>query len=103
LNVRLTYTPSEYFDSEYSVGMFSIISLGAIPVWGTRHYEVKALVKNKRGLEKEYTVKDSVTAAIWLPLIVFTPFTYDGGENVRRNMYRNIINQMYEDGFMGES
>jgi len=77
-------------------------TFGIIPLVGTDNYTVVAQVNNKKGLKKFYTLENSVTFGLWLPLIVFTPFTYYTDENVRRNMYRNIIQQMYEDGFMGE-
>ena len=103
LDVRLSYIPSPNFNEEFPITMISFLSAGHIPVWGTDDYKVIARVKNKIGLKKEYELNDSVTLIIWNPLILFTPFTYDKSEKVRRNMYRNIIQQMYEDGFMGES
>ena len=83
------------------MGYFSGMTAGMIPEWGTDDYILEVRVKNKIGLEKEYKLEDSVTIVIWLPLFVFTPFTWNTEENVRRNMYRNIIQQMYEDGSMG--
>jgi len=85
------------------LGFMSMVTLGTVPYWETIHYEIRARVKNKQGLEKEYKLENSVTFGLWLPLWCFYRFTYDeGGPNVRRNIYRNIIQQMYEDGFIGE-
>ena len=88
-----------------SYGVTTTLGLvgGVLPAWATDHYKVRAQVKNKKGLEREYVLNDSATAVSWFPFVVFLPFTYDGGENVRRNIYRNIIQQMYEDGFIEES
>jgi len=102
LNVRLTYIPNLNLGGDSILPMISFLSLFRIPVWGTDHYILEVRVKNKIGLEKEYKLENSVTFALWLPLIVFTPFTWNTDENVRKNMYRNFIHQMYEDGFMGE-
>ena len=82
---------------------FSGQTIFFIPLWGTDHYQVTAQVKNKKGLRKEYVVNDSATGIFWLPLVVFLPFTYDREEYVRTNMSRNIIQKMYEDGFIEEN
>ncbi len=66
----------------------------------TNHYEVIVRVKNKKGLEKVYVLNDRA----FFPLACLYGSSYiDESEGVRPNMYRNIIQQMYEDGFMGES
>jgi len=100
LYVTLSVKPSPNADTALSI---STLTFGMIPVWESQYYKVTARVKNKKGLENEYTVNDSTFIVAWLPLVVFLPFTYDTDENVRRNMYRNIIQQMYEDGFIGET
>jgi hypothetical protein len=73
------------------------------PGWETEYYKVRAEVKNKKGLEKEYVVNDSTTTVVWVPMMVVFPLTLNTKENVQRNMYRNIISQMYEDRIIGES
>jgi hypothetical protein len=79
------------------------LTLNIIPIWKNDHYEVTALVKNKKGLEKEYVVSDTITFVLWLPLWLVSPFTLGTEEDVLANMYRNIIQQMYEDGFIEEN
>jgi len=101
MNVTLTVTPNPNFPFEDMV-YFSAMTIGMIPFWSTEQYEIKARVNNKTGLEKEYVVNDSITVVMWWPMLLLYPFTYDAEEDVLSNMLRNIIQQMYEDGFMGE-
>ena len=100
LNVKLTGTPGEDIEP---MTYFSMMTLGLIPLWSTDTIEIKARVNNKAGLEKEYVVNDSITYVMWLPMLLLLPFTYDTEKDVPSNMFRNIIQQMYEDGFIGES
>lgn len=101
LHVMLTVTPNPKFDIE-SMGYLSGMTIGMIPLWSTEKYEIKAQVNNKTGLEKEYVVNDSITYVAWWPMLLLFPFTYNKEEDVPLNMFRNIIQQMYEDGYMGE-
>ena len=82
----------------------SALTLTYIPYWSTTNYEVIAWVKNKKGLEKKYTVNDSTTTVVWLPF-VFVPSSQNRAIefDLHSNMYRNIIQQMYEDGFIEEN
>jgi len=94
--------PSLKAPSRHHLPQWSGTTIGLLPVWATDNYQVKVEVKSKRGLEKEYVVNDTITEVWWLPLVVFYPFqNFDLDEDVQSNMYRNIISQMYEDGFIG--
>jgi len=81
-------------------------TLWLLPAAVPTNYIVIARVDNKKGLEKQYEIKDTATMLMWIPLLKLVPlnfFTLYTKGNVRENMYRNMIVQMYEDGFIGES
>ena len=100
LNVKLRVFPNPNFPVE-DMGIFSGMTLGMIPLWSTVKYEITAQVNNKKGLEKEYVVNDTTTYVSWWPLLLLLPFqNSDIEKDVRSNIFKNIILQMYEDGFI---
>ncbi len=77
------------------------LSFYTIPSWATDHFEVKAKVASSKGSQKEYVLNDSTTLVQWLPMLFVFPFkNLSVIPEVRKNMYRNIIMQMREDGFL---
>ncbi len=84
------------------VNITMVLSLATIPSWLTHNLKLTAKVASKETKEKEYVLDDSITTVVWLPLIVVTPFTiyHDVSIDVRKNMYRNLILKMQQDGFL---
>jgi len=79
------------------------LSLYTIPSWATDHFEVKAKVSAKQGMVKEYELNDSVKLVQWLPMIfVFPAKNFSVVPEVRKNMYRNLLVKMQEDGFFAD-
>lgn len=77
------------------------LSLYIIPSWATDNFEVTAIAKNRQGHSKEYVLSDSTTLVQWLPMIfVFPAKSFSVIPEVRKNIYRNIIMQMKNDGFI---
>jgi hypothetical protein len=77
------------------------LSLYTIPSWGTDNFDVNAIAKSKNGLSKEYALSDSTTLVQWLPMMfVFPVKNFSVIPEVRKNMYRNILLQMKNDGFI---
>lgn len=77
------------------------LSLYTIPSWATDTFEVTATAKNKQGLSKQYVLTDSTTLVQWLPMVFVFPFkNFAVVPEVRKNMYRNILAKMKDDGFL---
>lgn len=75
------------------------LSFGAIPSWGTYHFDLVAKVKRQDGLEKEYVLTDSITQVIWLPMILALENGTSVVSGVRKNMYKKVLADMKKDGF----
>lgn len=78
------------------------LSLCTIPIWVTDNYKVTVKVTTSEGKQAEYVLDDAMTTVIWLPMIVATPFKspIKVSTDVRKNMYRNLILKMQEDGLL---
>ncbi len=77
------------------------LSFYTIPSWVTDNFEVTAIAKNKQSFSKEYALTDSTTLVQWLPMLfVFPVKNFSVIPEVRKNMYRNILSQMKNDGFI---
>lgn len=77
------------------------LSFYTIPSWATDNIDVTATAKDKRGNSKEYILSDSTIIVQWLPMLfVFPANNFSVIPEVRKNMYRNILLQMKNDGFM---
>lgn len=101
LNVTLTNTGNP---AAIIPALITGFSLYTIPSWATDRFEVKGQAKNKNGLEREYVLNDTTTIVQWLPMLFAFPFNnFSVVKDVRANMYRSVIQQMYEDGFMQET
>ncbi|MBU2707229.1 hypothetical protein KCM76_14635 [Zooshikella marina] len=80
------------------------LSLYTIPSWATSNYEVNAIIQNKEGRQKKYLLKDSVTLVQWLPMIfAFPSHDFSVVPKVRKNMYRYLLKQIKDDGFLDEA
>lgn len=75
-------------------------SLYTIPSWGTDHWRLTATVINSGGDPQSYTFEDSSTLVQWLPMIFATPFQFPGQviPEVRRNIYKNLVKAMKDNG-----
>ena len=79
------------------------LSLYTIPSWATDQYEVQvtATTKNHR---RKYVLSDSTKLVQWLPMIFAFPVNnFSTIPEVRRNMYRNILSQIQNDGLLAPS
>ncbi|WP_020589151.1 hypothetical protein [Desulfobacter curvatus] len=77
------------------------LSLYTIPSFATDNFEVRAVAKNRQGHSKEYVLSDTSTLVQWLPMLfVFPVKNFSVLPEVRKNMYRNVLKQMKDDGFI---
>ncbi len=78
------------------------LSLYTIPSWATDTYTITAKVKAIDGKIHTYNLKDSMTTVQWLPMIVVAPFKnmVSVSKEVRRNIWKNLILKMQEDGVL---
>ena len=85
--------------------MITGFSLYTIPSWVTDTFNIVCTIKAADGKEYEYTLEDSITSAQWLPMIFAFPFNMPNkvGVEVRKNIYRNLIMRMQEDGLLPKS
>jgi hypothetical protein len=82
-------------------GVISGLTLFTIPTWYSQYFEVTAIVKNRQSNSKKYILSDSATLVMWIPMIfVFPVHNFSVSTEVRNNMYRNILLQMKNDGFI---
>lgn len=81
--------------------MISAATLYLVPSWHVAKIFVIADVKSKNKTN-HYEVVDSITTAVWLPLVFASPFSgnFDSVEReVLENAYRSIIFKMKNDNF----
>ncbi len=77
------------------------LSLYTIPSWATVNLEATCRVTTADGRAREYKVSDSATLVQWLPMMVVFPFKpISEIEDLRKNMYRNLIVKMQQDGIL---
>jgi hypothetical protein len=78
------------------------LSLYTIPSWATDTYTITAKVRAIDGKMYTYELEDSMTTVQWLPMIVVAPFKnmVSVSKEVRRNIWRNLILKMQEDGVL---
>lgn len=83
-------------------GFIGGLSLTTIPCWATDNFKVTVKVVSLEGKKTEYVLDDAMTTVIWLPMIVATPFMYPEtvSADVRKNLYRNVILKMQQDGVL---
>lgn len=74
-------------------------SLGVIPYWDNRRFNVVVTVTNMAGRKKTYKLSDGVLEVRWLPLIIVGPFF--GPETsfnaVQKNLTNNLVYSMQND------
>ena len=75
-------------------------SLYTIPSWATDKFGVVCIVKTTDGKQRKYELEDSSTLVQWLPMILAFPFNMPNNVpvEVRKNIYKNLILKMQEDG-----
>lgn len=75
-------------------------SLYTIPSWATDNFNLVVKAERKDGMIKEYTLADSTTLVQWLPMIFVMPAkNFSLVPEVRKNMYRKVLDDMKNDGF----
>ena len=79
-------------------------SLYTIPSWAKDTFEVVCNVQAADGREYEYTLEDSSIIVQWLPMILAFPFNMPlrVPVDVRKNIYRNLIKKMKDDGIFSK-
>jgi hypothetical protein len=76
-------------------------SLGLIPYWENRRYNVEVTATNVAGKKKSYTLSDGVVEVRWLPLIITGPF-FDPDMSwkiTQKNLTNNLVYNMQKDHF----
>lgn len=83
-------------------GFITGFSLFTIPGFAVDNYKLTATVRGKSGKSRQYVLEDGVTTVFWLPLIVATPFSFPNQviPKVHENMYRNLLQNMENDGLL---
>ena len=84
--------------------MASVVTAYIIPSWHTAKIFVTVDVKDGKNT-RHYEAIDSMTTAIWLPLIVATPFAYDFDKTqkeILENSYRSLLVQIKNDSFFSK-
>ena len=78
------------------------LSLWTIPSWFTDRWYLTTKVRTADQKEYSYSLEDADIMIQWLPMIVFTPFKFPAvvSQDVRNNLYRNLIVQMRKDGIL---
>jgi hypothetical protein len=82
----------------------SVATVYIIPSWHTAKIFVTIDVKDVKNT-RHYEAIDSMTTAIWLPLIVATPFAYDFDKTqkeILENSYRSLLVQIKNDSFFSK-
>lgn len=81
------------------------LSFYTIPSWATDKFEVTAKATTSDGKEHTYNLTDSSTFVQWLPMIFAFPFNNPAKVpvEVRKNIYKNLILKMLEDGVLPKS
>lgn len=76
-------------------------SLGLIPYWENRRYNVEATVSSVDGKSKTYKLTDGVFELRWLPLIITGPFFSPeySWKVTEKNLTNNLMYQIQKDRF----
>ncbi len=77
-------------------------SLYIIPSWETNYYIIKAKVRANNEV-CAYKLDDAMVTVRWLPLLVSLPLKHGScvAREIRKNMWKNLICAMKEDGLLG--
>jgi len=79
------------------MSLFSALTFSIIPSWATEKWTITAKVITKGRKEHIYQLEDSMTRVMWVPMLFF-PVNSNGEIEVRKNMWRNLILKMWQDG-----
>jgi hypothetical protein len=95
-----------YWDKNAALvgGIVAGLSLTIIPGWVTDNFTLTVKVTSSQGKHAEYVLDDAMTMVIWLPMIVINPHFKrpweTKGHDLLKNMYKNLILRMQQDGFL---
>jgi hypothetical protein len=83
-------------------GFITGFSFFTIPGFANDNYKLTATARTSSGKSRQYVLEDGVTTVFWLPMIVATPFAFPTQviPKVQGNMYRNLIQNMENDGVL---
>lgn len=83
-------------------GFITGFSFFTIPGFAVDNYKLTATARGASGKSRQYVLDDGVTTVFWLPLIVATPFAFPTQviPEVQGNMYRNLLQNMENDGIL---
>ncbi len=77
------------------------LSLYTIPSWAKIDLEAICKVTTANGTTREYKLRDTATLVQWLPMMVVFPFKpFSEVESLRKNLYKNLIVKMQQDGLL---
>lgn len=100
--LNLTVELVDSGDPAALVGAFITgFSLYTIPSWATNTFELTCKVTTADGKTRDYVLRDSAVLVQWLPMMFVFPFKpFSGIEDMRKNLYKNLIVKMREDGLL---
>jgi hypothetical protein len=83
-------------------GFITGFSFFTIPGFANDNYKLTATARTSSGKSRQYVLEDGVTTVFWLPMIIATPFAFPTQviPKVQGNMYRNLIQNMENDGIL---
>lgn len=83
-------------------GFLGGMTFFTIPTWSTINYKAQVKIENEETGNHEYYLEDGVRHVLWLPTIFVAPFKTLGTvlENVKKNMYKDLILRMQKDGIL---
>jgi hypothetical protein len=83
-------------------GFISGFTFLTIPGFATDNYKLTATARSASGKSRQYVLEDGMTTVFWLPLVVATPFSFPAtvAPKVQENMYRNLFQNMENDGIL---
>lgn len=82
--------------------MLSGFTFGVIPSWAKAGTSLRVGVTSA-GKEHRYTVSDSATMVMWLPMVLAMPFTespFTVDRTINENAYKTLVLRMKNDGLL---
>jgi hypothetical protein len=79
------------------------LTLYIVPSWATDTFTLTAKVKTQDGKEHSYELEDTSTLVQWLPMIFVPGNPIDVPLSVRKNIWKNLILKMRQDGVFKSS
>lgn len=84
------------------LGMISGFTFGVIPAWATQDLSLRVTATESEQ-QHRYTLSDSATLVIWLPMLLVMPFRDNPlniEQEVTQNTYRTLVARMKNDGLL---